>query len=55
MEHVLRECVIALRLTERHGPHDQARAVVYYTALVVDVGCQTDAHERAKWFGTTLH
>ncbi len=51
MEHVLRQCLIALRLAERIGLDEQARAVVYYTALLVNVGCHSDAHEQAKWFG----
>ncbi len=51
MEHVLRQCLIALRLAERVGLDEEERAVVYYTALLVNVGCHTDAHEQAKWFG----
>jgi len=51
MEHVLRQCLIALRVAERRGLNDAERAVVYYTALLVGVGCHTDAHEQAKWFG----
>jgi HD-GYP domain-containing protein (c-di-GMP phosphodiesterase class II) len=51
MEHVLRQCLIALRLAERIGLDEQERAVVYYTALLINVGCHTDAHEQAKWFG----
>jgi hypothetical protein len=35
-------------------PDDQARAAVYYTALLVNVGCHTDAHEQAKWFGDDI-
>jgi hypothetical protein len=27
---------------------------VYYTALLVNVGCHTDAHEQAKWFGDDI-
>src|SRR5881409_892795 len=54
MEHVLRQCLIALRLAERIGLDEEARAVVYYTALLVDVGCHTDAHEQAKWFGDDI-
>src|SRR4051812_38549134 len=50
MEHVLRQCLIA-RLAERVGLEEEGRAVVYYTALLVNVGCHTDAHEQAKWFG----
>src|ERR1700759_4079316 len=54
MEHVLRQCLIALRLGERVGLDEDERAVVYYTALLVNVGCHTDAHEQAKWFGDDI-
>src|SRR5215831_4588807 len=54
MEHVLRQCLIALRLGERAGLGEDERAVVYYTALLVNVGCHTDAHEQAKWFGDDI-
>jgi HD-GYP domain-containing protein (c-di-GMP phosphodiesterase class II) len=54
MEHVLRQCLIALRLAERIGLDEEARADVYYTALLVNVGCHTDAHEQAKWFGDDI-
>ena len=54
MEHVLRQCLIALRVAERLGLDDEARAAVYYTALLVNVGCHTDAHEQAKWFGDDI-
>jgi HD-GYP domain-containing protein (c-di-GMP phosphodiesterase class II) len=54
MEHVLRQCLIALRLAERAGLDEQRRAAVYYTALLVNVGCHADAHEQAKWFGDDI-
>ena len=54
MEHVLRQCLIALRIAERVGLDEEQRAVVYYTALLINVGCHTDAHEQAKWFGDDL-
>jgi HD-GYP domain-containing protein (c-di-GMP phosphodiesterase class II) len=54
MEHVLRQCLIALRLAERVGLDEADRATVYYTALLINVGCHTDAHEQAKWFGDDL-
>lgn len=54
MEHVLRQCLIALRLAERVGLDDDERATVYYTALLVNVGCHTDAYEQAKWFGDDI-
>jgi HD-GYP domain-containing protein (c-di-GMP phosphodiesterase class II) len=54
MEHVLRQCLIALRLADRLGLDDEQRSVVYYTALLVNVGCHSDAHEQAKWFGDDI-
>jgi HD-GYP domain-containing protein (c-di-GMP phosphodiesterase class II) len=54
MEHVLRQCIIALRLAELLGLDDDERSVVYFTALLVNVGCHSDAHEQAKWFGDDI-
>jgi len=54
MEHVLRQCLIALRLAEGIGLDEQQRAAVYYTSLLVNVGCHSDAHEQAKWFGDDI-
>jgi HD-GYP domain-containing protein (c-di-GMP phosphodiesterase class II) len=54
MEHVLRQCLIALRLAGHAGLGEQDRAAVYYTALLVNVGCHADAHEQAKWFGDDI-
>ncbi|MFL5799884.1 MAG: HD domain-containing phosphohydrolase [Actinomycetota bacterium] len=54
MEHVLRQCLIAVRIAERIGLSEEERATVYYTALLVNVGCHTDAHEQAKWFGDDI-
>src|SRR5215475_10382897 len=54
MEHVLRQCRIALRLCELAGAEDDTRAAVYYSALLVNVGCHTDAYEQAQWFGDDI-
>jgi len=54
MEHVLRQCLIALRLAEQIGVDEPTRAGVYYTALLTNVGCHSDAHEQAKWFGDDI-
>jgi HD-GYP domain-containing protein (c-di-GMP phosphodiesterase class II) len=54
MEHVLRQCLIALRIAERLSVSESLRADVYYTALLVNVGCHSDAHEQAKWFGDDI-
>ena len=51
MEHVLRQCLIAVRLAERLGLDEAEREVVYYSALIAWVGCHVDAYEQAKWFG----
>ena len=54
MEHILRQCLIALRLAEQVGLDEHGRANVYYTALLLGVGCHSDAHEQAKWFGDDI-
>jgi hypothetical protein len=46
--------MIALRLADRVGLDDGERSTVYYTALLVNVGCHSDAHEQAKWFGDDI-
>ena len=42
-----------LRLAERLGLDEQQRAIVYYTALLLNVGCHSDAHEQANGSATT--
>ncbi len=54
MEHVLRQCLIGTRLAERLGLDAEERAGVYYTSLLINVGCHTDAYEQAKWFGDDI-
>ncbi|HET7488654.1 MAG TPA: HD domain-containing phosphohydrolase [Acidimicrobiales bacterium] len=54
MEHVLRQCLIALRIADRIRLSDDDRVAVYYSALLVNVGCHSDAHEQAKWFGDDI-
>lgn len=54
MEHVVRQTWIALRIAERLGLDADRRSVVYYTALLTNVGCHTDAHEQVKWFGDDI-
>ncbi len=54
MEHVLRQCLIALRLSDLLEVDEDTRVAVYYTALLVNVGCHSDAHEQAKWFGDDI-
>src|ERR1700716_3416257 len=54
MEHVLRQCLIAMRIAEHVGLDEEPRAVVYYPALLMNVGCHADAYEQAKWFGDDI-
>src|SRR2546423_890677 len=54
MEHMIRACLIALRLGERLGLPEAERSVVYYSGLLAWVGCHTDAYEQAKWFGDDI-
>ncbi len=54
MEHVLRQCLIAIRLADHLGLDDAQRSAVYFSALLVDVGCHTDAHEQVKWWGDDI-
>jgi HD-GYP domain-containing protein (c-di-GMP phosphodiesterase class II) len=54
MEHVLRQTVLALRLADRLGLGADERSALYYSSLLVNVGCHADAHEQAKWFGDDI-
>jgi HD-GYP domain-containing protein (c-di-GMP phosphodiesterase class II) len=54
MEHVLRQAMISMRLAETVGLGEDDRSDVYYTALMVNVGCHSDAHEQSKWFGDDI-
>jgi HD-GYP domain-containing protein (c-di-GMP phosphodiesterase class II) len=51
MEHMVRACLIALRLAEHMGMDESQRPVLYYSGLLAWVGCHTDAYEQAKWLG----
>lgn len=54
VEHVLRQTLIAMRLAEALGSPEEERAAVYYVALLAWVGCGSDSHELATWFGDDL-
>jgi HD-GYP domain-containing protein (c-di-GMP phosphodiesterase class II) len=51
MEHVLRQCLIALKMGEKIGLGDGDQEALYFASLVAWVGCHVDAYEQAKWFG----
>jgi HD-GYP domain-containing protein (c-di-GMP phosphodiesterase class II) len=50
-EHVLRQTVIARRLAAAAGLPDDRQAAVFYVSLLAWVGCISDSHELAAWFG----
>jgi HD-GYP domain-containing protein (c-di-GMP phosphodiesterase class II) len=54
MEHVLRSCVLGLRIAEDLALGESERAVVYYVALLAWLGCHADAHEQSAWFGDDI-
>lgn len=49
MEHVMRQCLIALRLGERIGMNEADRGVLNYSSLIAWVGCHIDARKRAPY------
>ena len=50
-QHVLRSCLIALRLGESIAAPPSDREAAYYISLLSSVGCTADASELAAWFG----
>jgi HD-GYP domain-containing protein (c-di-GMP phosphodiesterase class II) len=54
MEHVLRSCILGLRIAEDLELEESERAVVYYVALLAWLGCHADAHEQFAWFGDDI-
>ena len=53
MEHVLRQCLIALGLAIGSA-WTTTSASVFFASLVAWVGCHVDAYEQAKWFGDEM-
>jgi HD-GYP domain-containing protein (c-di-GMP phosphodiesterase class II) len=54
MEHMLRQCVIALELAKRRDLDSSESEVVYFVALIAWMGCHSNSHEQAKWFGDDI-
>ena len=50
MEHMIRACLIALRLGERLGLAESERGVVYYSGLLAWVGCHTESDNELLLF-----
>jgi HD-GYP domain-containing protein (c-di-GMP phosphodiesterase class II) len=53
-EHMLRAAMIATRLANRLGLTQAQRDCVYYTTLIMWIGCHADSHEYARWFGDDI-
>ncbi|UXA19069.1 HD domain-containing phosphohydrolase [Mycobacterium sp. SMC-4] len=53
-EHMLRSALIGTRIADRLGLTRPQRDCVYYTALVMWIGCHADSHEYARWFGDDI-
>jgi HD-GYP domain-containing protein (c-di-GMP phosphodiesterase class II) len=53
-EHMLRSALIATRLAERLGLPQAQRDCIYYSTLIMWIGCHADSHEYARWFGDDI-
>ncbi|MCV7354410.1 HD domain-containing phosphohydrolase [Mycolicibacterium fluoranthenivorans] len=53
-EHMLRSALIATRLSDRLGLSRTERDCIYYTTLIMWIGCHADSHEYARWFGDDI-
>jgi HD-GYP domain-containing protein (c-di-GMP phosphodiesterase class II) len=53
-EHMLRSAMIATRLADRLGLTGAQRDCIYYTTLIMWIGCHADSHEYARWFGDDI-
>jgi HD-GYP domain-containing protein (c-di-GMP phosphodiesterase class II) len=54
MDHMLRSAAMGSRLAERLGLSERERGAVFYTGLVMWIGCHADSHEYARWFGDDI-
>ncbi|MET0997504.1 MAG: HD domain-containing phosphohydrolase [Marmoricola sp.] len=54
MEHVLRSSLLSSMLADELDLDEDQRATVYYTNLVLWIGCHADSHEFSRWFGDDL-
>ncbi|MBV9352834.1 MAG: LuxR family transcriptional regulator, partial [Mycobacterium sp.] len=53
-EHMLRAALIGTRIADRLGLDRRQRDCIYYTNLVMWIGCHADSHEYAQWFGDDI-
>ncbi|HEY3994959.1 MAG TPA: HD domain-containing phosphohydrolase [Mycobacterium sp.] len=54
MDHMLRSATMGTRLAERVGLGERERGTVFYTGLVMWIGCHADSHEYTRWFGDDI-
>lgn len=54
MDHMLRSATMGTRLAERLGLGERERGTVFYTGLVMWIGCHADSHEYTRWFGDDI-
>lgn len=53
-EHMLRSAIIACRVADRLGLEAADREAVYYSTLLMWIGCHADSQEYARWFGDDI-
>jgi HD-GYP domain-containing protein (c-di-GMP phosphodiesterase class II) len=53
-EHMLRSSVVACGLADRLGLSREQKATVYYTTLLMWIGCHADSQEYSRWFGDDI-
>lgn len=53
-EHMLRSALIATRIADRLSLPRAQRDCIYYTTLIMWIGCHADSHEYARWFGDDI-
>ncbi len=54
MEHMLRQCAIALDLASRENTDASDLEIVFFVSLLSWMGCHSNSHEQAKWFGDDI-
>lgn len=54
MDHMLRSAAMGSRLAARLGLDERECGTVFYTALVMWIGCHADSHEYVQWFGDDI-
>ncbi len=53
-EHMLRSAVVACGLADRLGLSREQKDTVYYSTLLMWIGCHADSQEYARWFGDDI-